>query len=277
MYEHNAFVTLTYSEKYLPEKGKLEHGALAQFMRDLREKQIQNQNPFEGVRSFGCGEYGEHHSRPHYHICLFNCNFTDKELHTKNRDMPLYTSQILSEIWPWGHATIGELTFESAAYVARYVTKKLSGPKKKEYEKYDKKTGECWTMPEEKALAISRMPGLGRPWWEKHGQYTRDHDRVIVNGIKMKVPKYYDKLNEKYYPEQYTEIKKRRLKSGKEQAKKLKEEDDNNYKLWNQRKIDETHEELHFSSMPKIRIEVMEEVQKLKAINLRRGYENGKT
>ena len=38
-----------------------------------------------------------------------------------------YTSSDLQVLWPYGYSAIGDLTFESAAYVARYCTKKITG------------------------------------------------------------------------------------------------------------------------------------------------------
>ena len=44
---------------------------------------------------------------------------------------------------------------------------------------------------------MSRNPGIGKPWIEKWKMDVYPHDYVIVNGRKMKPPKYYDNLFEK--------------------------------------------------------------------------------
>lgn len=59
------FVTLTYKNEFLPKDGNLHKEDLVRFVRKLRR--------LSGVsfKYYGCGEYGEHYGRPHYHICLF--------------------------------------------------------------------------------------------------------------------------------------------------------------------------------------------------------------
>ena len=49
----------------------------------------------------------------------------------------VYRSAILEKLWPFGFSTIGAVTFESAAYVARYVMKKWSKDSLEGKELYD--------------------------------------------------------------------------------------------------------------------------------------------
>ena len=75
-----------------------------------------------------CGEYGEDFSRPHYHALLFNCFCPDRKKHsTGDSGSVIYTSEALTKLCPFGLSSIGDVTFESAAYVARYVMKKITG------------------------------------------------------------------------------------------------------------------------------------------------------
>ena len=70
------------------------------------------------IRFYMCGEYGEDFSRPHFHACLFNCFFGDrKRIPGGASGSPLYRSDILERLWPFGYSSIGDVTFESAAYV----------------------------------------------------------------------------------------------------------------------------------------------------------------
>lgn len=66
--------------------------------------------------------------QPHYHAAVFNYWPTDAKFYKQNHvgDL-LYTSQELNEIWKNGYVIVGRLTFESAAYIARYVYKKAYG------------------------------------------------------------------------------------------------------------------------------------------------------
>ena len=68
--------------------------------------------------------------RPHYHAILFNCNFSDLQTYTGHislLDSPRLTSPMLESIWQYGFVDVGEVNFESAAYVARYAMKKQTG------------------------------------------------------------------------------------------------------------------------------------------------------
>lgn len=126
LYENNCFITLTYSDENLPLNGSLDYDAPVLFMKKLRKKFGPN------IRSYGCAEYGEKYKRPHYHLCLFNHDFHDKKpfnhTHWGNNDNRLYNSNDLESLWDLGHSSVGKFTFETAAYVARYVTKKITGP-----------------------------------------------------------------------------------------------------------------------------------------------------
>jgi hypothetical protein len=119
-HEDNAFITLTYAPEHLPHDVSLNISHFQKFMKRLR-KAISPKL----VRFFHCGEYGELNQRPHYHACLFGYDFPDKVLYTIRDECRLYRSPMLEKLWPMGFATVGDVTFESAAYVARYITKKL--------------------------------------------------------------------------------------------------------------------------------------------------------
>ena len=78
------------------------------------------------IRCFHVGEYGSLKFRPHHHAILFGFQFPDlTEIYEDGKKY--YTSEILSKLWPFGIHRIGECTYDSCCYVARYVTKKLYG------------------------------------------------------------------------------------------------------------------------------------------------------
>ena len=267
LYDRNCFLTLTYSDDHLPRGGSLDYDAAPEFMKRLRKEFG------EGIRSFGCAEYGELLSRPHYHICVFNFDFPDKILWKKENENSLYISEKLQALWPYGHSTIGELTFESAAYVARYVTKKITGKRaENHYETIDPLTGEIHQKLPERSVAVSRMPGLGKPWLDKYFQFVLDHDFVVSRGKKIRPPKYYDRLLEVAHPQKFDENKKKRREAGKIAADKMIQEDhDAIQKYW------QNHDRLYAShgTGPTHRLTVMEEVKILQAKQLKRGIESG--
>lgn len=148
------------------------------------------------IRFFAVGEYGDELQRPHYHLLLFNYFPRDAEFLREHRGNPYYTSAEMSKLWPRGYHFIGELTFDSAAYCARYCTKKITGEAAYEhYERIVEETGEVIQLEPEFAV-MSRRPGIGHDWFAKYRDDVFPHDDVIVKGRQVKPPRYYDKLEE---------------------------------------------------------------------------------
>lgn len=207
----SCFITLTYADEYLPEGKTLVKKHFVDFMRRLRKK-------FGvGIRYFQCGEYGDKYGRPHYHAIIFNLDFPDKRLVSESIGYKLYDSEILSRLWtfkgapsPIGMVRVGSVTFESAAYVARYVMKKRYGDSAVAH--YAGREPEYCTM--------SRMPGIGLSWFKKFWSDVYPRDEMPVkgkNGIYVtRPPRYYDRLLESDNPSLMAEIKLKR----KEIAKK---------------------------------------------------------
>lgn len=267
-FDSNCFITLTYSDDFLPRNGSLDYDAVPIFLRELRRKFG------EGIRSFGCAEYGEKLSRPHYHLCLFNFDFFDKKLWKENENEPennLYTSEALQSLWPYGHSTVGGLTFESAAYVARYVTKKITGAMASaHYESVDERTGEVFERLPERSIGLSRMPGIGRRWIEDNADFVLNNGFVISRGKKVAPPKYYLRYLEKFHSEKFELLKEKRQEMA---------------KLFSEKLIDEDHRAMvryarkhnawtHGSSPPTSRLFVEEVVKESSANLLKRSIEN---
>lgn len=247
LYTHNAFITLTYSDENL-KSSSIEKRDSVLFMKKLR-KYINEKKPKKEkhifsssrrIRSFGCAEYGEKLSRPHFHICLFDIRFTDKKLWKTHNGQSYYTSETLTKIWGKGHVVIGDLTFESAAYVARYVTKKITGKLAEAHY--------AGRSPEQ-SVCVSRNPGLGRKHFEKFTTDIYPSDEVIVRGHKTRPPKYYDRLHEKLDKEAHDYIKQKRVENA----------------------------EKHSSDNTKARSKVRAEILEYKFNILKRSLENGQT
>ena len=149
------------------------------------------------IRYYACGEYGSKMDRPHYHACLFGVDFNDKELWSIRDDVKLYRSNTLEKIWTKGFSTIGDVNFQSAGYIARYCTKKITGDQAKHHYKGNDPE---WAL-------MSRRPGIGRNWYEKYKGDCYPKDFMTLNGKKLKPPKYYDYLYDIEYPDKMEEIK----------------------------------------------------------------------
>lgn len=151
----------------------------------------------QGIRYFACGEYGDQTQRPHYHLAVYGEDFADDRhfYQTSKTGLTLWRSKRLAELWTYGDADIGELTFESAAYMARYITKKITGDKAHEhYKRIDADGNEYWIVPE--FSVMSRRPGIGKNWIDKYRDSVYPHDRVILTRgdkrIPTRPPRYYD-------------------------------------------------------------------------------------
>lgn len=203
LYEDNQFLTLTYSDEFVP------HGLVYRdfvlFMKRYRKRFAPRM-----IRFFMCGEYGGLNGRPHFHACIFNHRFGDLKLHSVSGNTRLYTSAILSSLWKFGHASVGELNFESAAYVARYVCDKQEEGARK-YELVDYETGEVsFVAPE--FCQWSRDPGVGYYWLRIYGHTdVFPHDRVVSRGVEGNLPRYYDKLWRRMHPRDLERAKELRI------------------------------------------------------------------
>lgn len=206
LHERNCFITLTFANEHLPSNGSVSVRDWQLFMKRLRKS-----CPGQKIRSFACGEYGDEFFRPHYHALLFNKDFSDKQLFKTERGNPIYISSELSKIWPFGHATIGDLTYQSAAYVARYCMKKITGPAADDhYWRKHPLTGEMHRVQPE-FLTMSRRPGLGADWLERFKTDVFPSDFVVTQGKKMRPPRFYD---ERLTEEEIEMVKRRRKLAG---------------------------------------------------------------
>jgi hypothetical protein len=206
---NNIFITLTYDNDHIPEHNTLVKKDFQDFMKRLRKnKHSTKQNP---IRFFHCGEYGEKFGRPHYHAILFNCNFNDRQKIPGQKN--LSTSETLKKLWGKGHVSIGDVTFQSASYVAGYVQKKINGKQKEDhYRRVDPTTGETWVLQQEYAT-MSRRPGIAGHWFTKYKKDIYPIDELHINGVPMRPPKYYDNLFKEQDPSTMAKIKKNRTKA----------------------------------------------------------------
>jgi hypothetical protein len=190
-----------------------------------------------GIRYMMCGEYGQDQDllvegidalgRPHYHAILFNFNpiiqalmvpvidpgttqecfdelypvdtrfgYVGRVENSRSGDKQ-YLSSVIQQSWGKGRTRVSHMSFEAAAYVARYVTKKIDKgvtPEQEQayyehYSKFDEDTGLIHLVLPEYS-DTSRNPGLGAVWYDR---YKSDLLKgfISVNGIEMSIPRYY--------------------------------------------------------------------------------------
>lgn len=234
LYDSNCFITLTFDDLKCSERQRtsLVKCDFQLFMKRLRKQYG------SGIRFFHCGEYGSQLQRPHHHACLFNFDFPDKELFSVRYGTRLYRSPSLERLWPYGFSSIGDVTFESAAYVARYICKK----------KFGQLADSHYRGREPEYVTMSRRPGIAHDWFSKFKDDVYPDDFILIrDNIKCKPPRYYDKIYDNINHESMLNIKKSRLDNA------LKHSYDN------------SHE----------RLLVREQVQLIKCDRLVRCYEKG--
>lgn len=135
--------------------------------------------------------------------------------------MKLYTSKSLSKLWPNGFSTVGALNYDTAAYTARYIMKKVTGDPDAKFARYaqiDPSTGEVVGYLEPEYTTMSRRPGIGHGFFTAFQDDIYPSDFLIENGRQMLPPKYYDNQFEIVSPGAMARIKSKRIKEAKKHA-----------------------------------------------------------
>lgn len=179
MHDESSFITLTYAPEHLPKDGSISVDECQLFLKRLRARLMPKL-----IRFFLCGEYGEKFGRPHYHALIFGENFiSDRVPLTSPGEFALYDSPLLADIWGKGDVRIGDVSFDSAAYVANYATKKIVGSKEVVDAHYRGLTPEF--------LLMSRRPGIGKKWFDQFEPDVFPSDEIISRGVSVRPPRYY--------------------------------------------------------------------------------------
>jgi len=192
LHDENSFITLTYSDECLPVQGQLVYSHFQDFMKRLR---YHVDTP---LRFYMCGEYGDNFDRPHYHAILFGFGFlSDRVLLKRTAAGSLYSSSFLDSVWGLGMCSVGDVTFDSAAYVSRYVVKKVNGKAADDhYTRVDAITGEIYQKVPEFSRMSLQNGGIGAGWLEKYSSDVTNTGAVMIYDSARAVPRYYGKLLE---------------------------------------------------------------------------------
>ena len=225
-HEFNWFVTLTYDDEHLPPPiytysrhsfdfgswSPLLYSDFEKFKKRLLEYMRYHFNVTE-IRFLMCGEYGPTNGRPHFHCIFYNLPLPDVTKHNhvlvSGRNYSYLHSQIVEDCWSKGFITIGEVNWDTSAYVGRYVMKKLTNLEEEDYQNLCKQNG--WQPLPPEMRQASRRPGLGRPYFESHKGDIYAFDKVVLpNGRVAKPCSYFDRLFDLEDPELLKSIKKHR-------------------------------------------------------------------
>lgn len=190
------FVTLTYDDEHLPTGYGVDPatGEIIAVHATLVKADLQNffkrlRKSGQQISYYSAGEYGSQTYRPHYHCIIFGLQLDDLQPVKRNFDgQQYYVSRTIERLWPYGMHVIGNVTHESAAYVARYTLKKATHNYTREY--YDV----AGIEPEFQIM--STRPAIGKRYYDdniskfKFGTFSVS---TPTGGIKMTMPEYFRK------------------------------------------------------------------------------------
>lgn len=198
--------TLTYDDDHLPPDVGLSS-------LDLKRFHWRANDMFGGgLKYASAGEYGERRLRPHYHAIFVNRVFDDLRYEGKSRSgFPLYESETLRKLWPFGRAIVSEFHVDVAMYVAGYALKKINGPQAEEHYERQDKFGELHVVSRE---FFRQSQNMGRRFFDKFWEETYVHDARLVNGRKVGVPRRYDEWLKKFDESRFEEVKIARMERG---------------------------------------------------------------
>jgi hypothetical protein len=174
MHSFSSFVTLTYEDT----GPSLNYSDFQKFIRAFRRG--------SGVkcRYFVCGEYGDINLRPHFHALVFG--------HYFDRDSIGYSREV-GRYWNHGFNYVGDVSYDSAQYVARYSCDKVTGDRgRSHYLRVDVRSGEyVQCVPEFGKMSLK--PAIGYSWFQKYWREVFGvRDGVVVRGGRtVPAPRYY--------------------------------------------------------------------------------------
>lgn len=191
------FLTLTYDEQHL-ESPRLIYPHFQNFMKSLRQSVTQHLIKPESdatdeehdaykeaidklyIPYIVCGEYGDKNKRPHWHALLFNYRPSDEKYkYTNEHKDKVYTSEKISQFWGKGSCEYGEISMDSAGYVARYAAKKLAHGRDQDHDYHP-------------LFKYSQRRFVGRSWIERYYKHTFTQGHItLANGEKASVPRSY--------------------------------------------------------------------------------------
>lgn len=196
-------VTCTYDDQHLPMGRPIcdEDGVVLgvrpslrpddhkKFLKDLR-RYFDYHFGVNDIRFYMAGEYGSKTARPHMHYIFFNLPLPVadvtllREKSQTGEDM--FESKILSSIWNKGLVRLNTVSWQYAAYVARYIMKKQLGKASSVY-------NDLGIVPE--FTRCSTRPGIGYCYFKQNQGKLLAEDKVLIKRAlevqRVPLPKYF--------------------------------------------------------------------------------------
>jgi len=167
-YHHNCFLTLTYDETQPGYSNNLSYSDIQKFKKRLRKEAAKEQKTIE---IFNVHEYGKN-GKKHWHLIVFNYDFSDKEIFTYKNALPIYTSKLLEKLWPYGFNTIADVSEASAMYQAQYTQKDIKNGNNDSTKK-----------------AQSKHSGLGKPYFYSNYKQIMNLGFIPFGGKHVPLPR----------------------------------------------------------------------------------------
>ena len=199
-HESSYFVTLTYNNDNLPFHTELDDYGnyinvstlVKKDLQDFLKRLRKNYKYGNHLKYYACGEYGDNTSRSHYHLIIFGLKLDDLKFYKSSRmGFNYYTSEFLNKVWNKGFVVVANVSWETCAYVSRYVMKKKLGKESAFYDEYD---------IEPEFTCMSLKPAIGYEYFKEHKDKIYETDSISIStskgGLTTKPPKYFDNLNQ---------------------------------------------------------------------------------
>ena len=234
-HEQSWFVTLTYNDFFVPESKYIDENTgevvphLSLYKRDVQNflKRLREMVDYP-IRFYCAGEYGSKTYRPHYHLIIFGLKLDGLTDEDGNPDLynvrqghsgfDLWQSHLLerawskilfNKVWPLGHVSVAPMNWKTAAYVARYVTKKLDAENDGlKYEDFN---------IEKPFSTCSRKPGIAYQYYLDHPEFAEKQKVFLMmedGSLQIQYPKYFLKKLEVDNPLDAEYIKEGRAELG---------------------------------------------------------------
>lgn len=186
-------------------------------------KRLRKAYPGCKISYFLAGEYGGHTGRPHLHAIVYGLPLDSADLipyEVSELGDLTYKCQKLDKIWKNGFVVVGKVTLESCSYVARYCLKKIYND------------GDDFSNRVPEFVRMSRRPGLGRTWLEKHPEIFEVSQFSLPSRKGSNTfchPRYFLKYLEQVDPDRYESIKADRAVAGRLSYENLLKTDSRDY------------------------------------------------